>query len=104
MIHDMHLCCLQGSTKAKQGTAAAAPAAAARKAEGAVPRDIGTWETGIPGIRRVQRNTGQARRAIRTEYIMKCKHGSFRHDRIPRMVDFFQQHSGCRCVSLLPAV
>ena len=31
---------------------------------------------------------------------MSCRrHGTFRHDRVPRMVDFFAQHSvaGCRC-------
>lgn len=63
-------------------------------------QDISPCPTGIPGIERALRETAQPRRKARVEYVMSCRrHGTFRHDRVPRMVDFFAQHSvaGCRC-------
>lgn len=56
-------------------------------------------QTGFPGVERVLRPAEQPRRSARVEYVLTCRrHGAFRHDRVPRMVDFFAQHSvaGCR--------
>ncbi len=114
MPYEMQLskvCCalLSGDRKSAQpadstrGSGASKPAASCRSpvvvSAASVAGATTTQKTGIPGIERALRLTGQPRRSARVEYICTCRrHGTFRHDRVPRMVEFFNQHSiaGCR--------